>query len=574
MSQNPSPCSSMRDQQWDTDVDVIVLGAGAGGMTAALVAATQGMKTLLIEKSGTVGGTTAYSSGTTWIPNNPHMHHMGMVDDARKAAQYLDALVGNRADPALRQAFITDGPKMVAYLERHTEVRFKAYPAMPDYRHDIPGAGTGGRPMEPLPFDGRLLGRNFNLLRPPIPELTILGGMMLTRGEAALLLRGFKSLDALRLGIRLLARHGMDRLRYRRGTRLVLGNALAARLYKSLLDSHVDIRLGARTLRLIMVSGSVAGIEVMLGDKLSRIRARRGVILAGGGFPASQAMREQYLPSPVAQYTPACPDSTGETIHLALDAGAAMGKGSAENALWFPSSIAQRNDQSTAVYPHIVLDRPKPGLIAVDSAGRRFVNEAVSYHEFTRAMYKAGTDGCAIPAILICDRRFLWKYGLGMIRPHALSIRRHIKNGYLLPAPTLEGLADKLGISSITLKETVERYNGFSRTGHDEDFNKGNTPYERANGDPQHKPNPCLGEISKAPFYAVKLYPTPLGTSLGLAINTQAQVLDHAGKPLPGLYACGNDADSIFGGEYPGAGAQIGPAMTYGYLSAMHIVNN
>ena len=560
---------SAPDEQWDDDFDVIILGGGAGGMTAALVAAALGLKPLLIEKSGVIGGTTAFSSGTTWIPDNPSMRRLGITDDAQNAMLYLDNLVGDQADRSLRQAFVAQGTHMVQFLEDHSEVRFKAYPTMPDYRQDLPGAGTGGRPMEPLEFDGRLLGKNFEQVRFPIPELTIFGGMMLTRGEATLLLRGLKSFNAITLGVKLLSRHLLDRLKHKRGTRLVLGNALAARLYKSLQDKNVNIWFRTDTQRLI-VDGKVCGVIVQRDDKVLRIKARSGVILAGGGFPANPILREKYLPSPTAQYTPACPDSQGETMQLGLDAGAVMGKGSVDNALWFPSSIARRKDGSTAVYPHIVLDRPKPGLIAVNAAGQRFVNEAVSYHEFTRAMYRANKDTASIPAILLCDRRFLWKYGLGMIRPQALSLRSYIKNGYLITAPTLRDLAGKLKLSPTALTQTVERYNSFARSGVDEDFNKGGTLYERANGDPQHQPNPCLGEICKAPYFAVKVFPSPLGTSVGLSINAQAQVLDQDGQPMPGLYACGNDVNSVFGGEYPGAGAQIGPAMTFGYIAAQH----
>ncbi|MGB3287840.1 MAG: FAD-dependent oxidoreductase [Burkholderiaceae bacterium] len=554
---------------WDDSFDLIVLGAGAGGMAAALTGAAQGLKTLLLEKSGLIGGTTAFSSGTTWVPDNPHMRKLGMVDDAQHATLYLDGLVGDRADRSLRLAFIEQGPEMLSFLEGHSSVRFKAYPTMPDYRQDIAGAGTGGRPLEPLEFDGRLLGKHFETLRPPIPELTIFGGMMLTRGEAALLLKGATSLKAMALGVKLLSRHVLDRLGHRRGTRLVLGNALAARLYKSLLDKNVDIRLNA-DVRSLIADGGIRGIALQQNGGLARIEARKGIVLAGGGFPSSPAMRERYLPAPTAQYTPACPDSKGETIQLGLNAGAAMGKGSADNALWFPSSIAQRKDGSTAVYPHIVLDRPKPGLIAVNAKGERFVNEAVSYHEFTRAMYRANQDAQTIPAILICDRKFLWKYGLGMIRPQALSIRSYIDSGYLITTPTLSELAIKLKLDPATLAQTVQRHNAFARSGTDEDFNKGGTLYERANGDMRHQPNPCLAEIDKPPFFAVKVYPTPLGTGIGLSINAQAQALDGNGLPIPGLYACGNDADSIFGGEYPGAGAQIGPAMTFGYIAAMH----
>lgn len=569
MSIDNDTSSASQEDQWDDAFDIIVLGAGAGGMTAALVAAAQGLKPLLVEASGAVGGTTAFSSGTTWIPDNPHMRRLGMTGDAEEAMVYLDALVSGRADRSLRQAFVSHGPCMVEFLEEHSEVRFKAYPAMPDYRQDIPGAGSGGRPMEPLEFDGRLLGSHFGRVRPPIPELTIFGGMMLTRGEAWLLLRGLRSLSAIALGIKLLSRHLMDRLGYPRGTRLVLGNALAARLYKSLLDKNVDIRFKADTRRLI-AGDRIHGIEVAHDGKVLRIKARRGVILAGGGFPASQQMRDEYLPHPVAQYTPACPECKGDTMQLGMSVGAAMGKGSMDNALWFPSSIARRKDGTLAVYPHIVLDRPKPGLIAVNASGQRFVNEAVSYHEFTRAMYKDNKDPASIQAILLCDRRFLWRYGLGMIRPHTLSLRPYMDNGYLTAADTLEALAEKLALDPAALRRTVDRHNGFARSGVDEDFNKGGTLYERANGDPRHRPNPCLGEIKTAPYFAVTVYPSPLGTSIGLSINAQAQALDPNGAPIPGLYACGNDADSVFGGEYPGAGAQIGPAMTFGYLAARH----
>lgn len=541
-------------------------------MTSALVAAIKGQKVLLLEKSRQIGGTTAFSSGTTWIPDNPYLRRLGVIDDAGRAMQYLDALVGERADRALRETFVEQAPLMIEFLDQHSEVRFQAYTHHPDYRQDMPGAAAGGRPLEPLPFDGRLLGRHFETLRCPIPELTIFGGMMLTRGEASTLLRGLKSWQAIRLAASLLSRHLVDRIRYARGTRLVLGNALAARLYKSLLEHHVDIRLQARTSRLVLSADRVVGVQAKHQGQTLRLQARLGVVLAGGGFPASRQWLERYLPHPTAPATAACPDSTGETVRLALEAGAALGKGSIDNALWFPSSIAARKDGSIAVYPHIVLDRPKPGLIAVNAAGERFVNEAVSYHEFTRAMYRAHCNAQTIPTLLICDRRFLWNYGLGMVRPQTLSLSSYIKSGYLRTGATLAALAEQIQIDPAKLSATVERHNEFARNGVDIDFHKGETLYERTNGDASHGPNPCLGELRTPPYFAVAVYPTPLGTSLGLRTSPQAEVLDASGCAIPGLYACGNDMDSIFGGEYPGAGAQIGPAMTFGYLAAQHAV--
>jgi hypothetical protein len=297
-----------------------------------------------------------------------------------------------------------------------------------------------------------------------------------------------------------------------------------------------------------------------------QVRARHGVVLAGGGFPANAELCAKYFRKPLACHTAAYEGCVGDTLRLGQEAGGVLGPPGEDNALWFPGSVATRPDGTTAVYPHIVLDRAKPGLIAVGFAGRRFTDEAASYHEFTRAMYRTGN----IPAWLVCDRRFLWRYGLGMIRPMTLRLRRYLASGYLRAAHSLEALASATGIVPEGLSETVQRHNEFARTGTDTDFGKGANAYDRANGDPAHTPNPCLGRIEHAPFYAVRIEPTPLGTSLGLRTDANAQVLDAAGKAIGGLYAVGNDMQSVMGGEYPGAGAQLGPGMAFGYLAARH----
>ena len=556
--------------RWDEEYDLVVLGAGAGGMTAALVSAIQGLRTLLIEKSGQVGGTTARSSGTVWIPNNPEQRALGITGDADAVRQYLDALVDGRADPALREAFIAAGPEMLQYLADHTDVRFQMYRHAPDYRQELPGAAEGGRPLEPLPFDGRTLGKDFDRVRWPLPELMLFGGMMVTRGEAARLLRIGRSVDSFLLGARLCARFVLDRMRYARGTRLVLGNALAARLFKNLLDRHVAIWFKGKTTRLIADGGQACGLVVERDGVEVRVRAARGIVLAGGGFPASPGLRERYLPKPVAQYTSAFEGCVGDTLLLAQEIGASLGPPGEDNALWFPGSIATRKDGSTAVYPHIVLDRGKPGLIAVNRAGRRFVDEAVSYHEFTRAMYRSHRTIPSIPTWLVCDRRFVWKYGLGMIRPLTPVLKSFIGTGYLRVADSVDALARKIGVDAAGLVETIRAHNEFARTGVDSEFRKGSNPYDRAGGDPDHSPNPCLGPIEKPPYCAVAVVPTPLGTSLGLRTDIHARVLDGSGRPIEGLYACGNDMHSVMGGEYPGAGAQLGLAMTFGYVAAMY----
>lgn len=555
---------------WDEEYDLVVLGAGVGGMTAALVSAIEGMRTLLIEKSDQVGGTTAFSSGSVWIPNNPEQRRNGITGDAEAAHEYLDALVDGRADRGLREAFIAAGPEMLEYLEEHTDVGFQMYRQAPDYHQELPGAALGGRPLEPLPFDGRSLGKEFDRVRWPIPELMLFGGMMVTRGEAARLLRIGRSWESLVLGARLVTRYLCDRLRYRRGTRLVLGNALIARLFKNLLDRGVTIWLNGKTTQLLSKEGRACGLVVLRDGSEVRVHATRGIILAGGGFPASPELRERHFPKPVAQFTSAYEGCVGETLQLAQGIGASLGPPGEDNALWFPSSIATRRDGSTAVYPHIVLDRGKPGLVAVNSEGRRFVNEGVAYHEFVRAMYRSHRQVPSIPSMLVCDRRFVWKYGLGMIRPLTPALKGFIDSGYLRVADSVEGLARKIGVDATGLVETVRAHNEFARTGIDAEFGKGSNAYDRGNGDPSHMPNPCLGPIEKPPYCAVAVYPTPLGTSLGLRSNVHAQVLDHSGRPIAGLYVSGNDMHSIMGGEYPGAGAQLGLAMTFGYLAVRH----
>ena len=550
--------ASLSKDPFHAEYDLVVLGSGASGMTAALVAATQGAKVLVLESTPYIGGTSARSSGTVWIPQR---------GDAT-VSTYLDALVGGKEDRALREAFLAAGPDMLAYLEKYAGMKFRPYPEHPDYRQDLPGAAGGMRPLEPPEFDGRLLGKDFERVGWPLPELMLFGGMMITRGEANRLLRAGRSIDGTGLGARLVLRFITDRLRYTRGTRLVLGNAIVARLYKALLDRRVPVWYEAQTERLI-ANGRVDGLVVRHFGNVYRVRARRGVVLAGGGFPANAAWREKHLPSPVARHTPAYEGCVGSTIQLGRQAGAALGSSGTDNALWFPSSVAKRADGSTAVYPHIVLDRGKPGLLAVGKSGERFTDEAISYHEFTRAMYRTSN----VPAWLVCDRRFVWKYGLGMIRPMTPRVTSFVESGYLHASDSIEGLARVIGVDAAGLTRTVRRHNEFARTGIDADFNKGGNAYDRGNGDAAHKPNPCIGPIGKAPFYAVRVEPTPLGTSLGLRTDVNARVCNAEGATIPGLYAVGNDMHSVMGGEYPGAGAQLGPGMTFGYLAARHAVS-
>lgn len=552
------------------EVDLVVLGSGAGGLSAALTAALCGLTPLVIEHAPVIGGTSARSSGTVWIPDNSYLREQGVSDDREKAERYLSALVGNRGVPAMWRAFLDGGPAMLNEFAEKAGLRFRPLMASADYRQDQPGAAPGGRALEPQAFDGRELGADFARLAAPLPELMLFGGMMLTRAEAAELLRADRSPKAFGLGLRLVARYLRDRLGHARGTRLVLGNALVARLLKALQERKIAVLTGITATRLLEDAGRVRGVELALDGGTHEVIARRGVVLAGGGFPANPEWRAAQLPKPVPEHTPAFEGCDGSTLDLAQRAGAALGPDGLDNGLWFPSSIATRPDGSTAVYPHIVLDRAKPGLIAVNQAGERFTDEAVSYHEFVRAMYRAQAETPAIPAWLVCDRDFIRRYGLGLVRPRTPWLGGYVKRGYLREGKSLAELAGKIGVPAASLEATVARFNGFATSGVDADFGKGGNLYDRGNGDPAVQPNPCLGPIAKPPFYAVAVLPTPLGTSRGLSADVHARVLKADGEAIPGLYVCGNDMQSAFGGEYPGAGGQLGQAMTFGWIAAHH----
>ncbi len=351
----------MHAAEWDEEFDLVVLGSGGAGLTAALVGAIEGLRVLVIERTDQIGGTTAFSSGTLWVPGYSSFAEPAEQQTATQAAStYLDGLVGDKAPRALRETFLAHGPKMMRYLTSHTTVRFRTYKRSPDYYQDVAGASPGGQAHEPMPFDAHVLGRDFAKIRWPIPELMLFGGMMVTRGEAAQLLQAYKSASSAALAVKLIGRYLLDRITAQRGTRLVLGNALVARLLYSLIDRKVDIRLTQQVTALTRDDDTVTGIELLDNGRSRRISALGGVVLAGGGFPADPEWRERYFPHPIAQYTPAFISCVGETIRLALAAGARMGEAPAGNALWFPSSISKRADGSTAVYPHIVLDRPSP----------------------------------------------------------------------------------------------------------------------------------------------------------------------------------------------------------------------
>jgi succinate dehydrogenase/fumarate reductase flavoprotein subunit len=561
---------------WDAEVDLLVVGAGAAGMTAALVAAIEGCRVLVCEKSSKVGGTTARSSGGIWVPGNHQTERAGRPDSLADARRYLAAELG-AADPRdLREAYLQAGPEAIDYLERHSDVRFAPMAAYPDYR-DLDGASKGGRPLASLPFDGRLLGKDFELVAPPLPSLVALGGMMVGRADIPHLLHPFSSWQSFKTSTRLVGRYLVDRVSHSRGTSLLMGNALAARLFYSLKKNNVPIWFGTAVTTLIREGGSVVGAEVKTGAALTtrRVRALRGVVLATGGFSHSAVWRERLMSSAEKHaLSLACESNTGDGLTMAAELGVDIGRGSLKNAcVWTPVSQWPRPGRAALIFPHLFLDRPKPGFIAVNKAGQRFVNEASSYHDFVAAMLSSADTASNLPAYLICDHAALKRHGLGMVLPGGRNLRAALESGYVVCADTVAQLASKLGIAASDLEATVARTNRFAATGVDEDFGKGQSFFNRFHGDERSKPNPCLGPIEEAPFHAVAIWPADLSTFAGITVNRHAQALDAELAPIAGLHVCGNDMKSIWQGEAPGPGVTLGPAIVFGYVAAMHAVH-
>ena len=554
--------------------DVLVVGSGAGGLAAAVTAAKHGLAVIIAEKEPRFGGTTARSGGVLWLPGNPVSRRAGAIDDCADAARsYLRGEAGNFYDSDLIDAFLEHGPRMVAFFEAETEVQFVALPAFADYHPDAPGGRAGGRSIMARAFDGRALGARLKELRPPLRELTFVGMMFNSSPEVQHFFNATRSLRSALYVAKRLAGHGRELLTHGRATRLTNGNALTARLAKSAFDLAVRLWLSSPARELIRSDGAVRGAVIDTAAGPVRVHARRGVVLACGGFPLDLARRKALFPhAPTGQehFSPAPPGNTGDGLRLAEAAGGECVDDLPNAAAWCPVSIVPRGDGPAGVFPHLI-DRYKPGIIAVTRQGERFVNESDSYHDFGQALIRVCRDQPETAAWLICDHRAIRRYGLGFAKPFPVPLAPHLRSGYLLRGRSLGELGAGAGIDPDRLQQTVETFNHGARAGHDPQFGRGSTAYNRYLGDPERKPNPCVAPIERPPFYAVKVVLGDLGTFAGVRTDRHAQVVDSGRRPIPGLYAVGNDMASIMGGAYPGGGITLGPALTFGYIAALHM---
>ena len=543
--------------------DVVILGSGAAGLSAAITARAAGLSAVVLEKTEAFGGSTAVSGGAVWIPGNPGMAALGHEDSREKVWSYLRATVGNHIRTEAMEAFLDQGPRMVTFMREKAGLELIPRAISPDYQPELEGAMPGGRSMDPAPFDGRRLGKLFHSLRAPYPSFLVFGGMMVNRKDIDALLGAKRSLSALRHSLGLVGRFARDRLRWGRGTRLVMGNALAGQLLLAADQAGTVLRQNTTAARLLMDGRRVAGVALADG---AAIRARLGVVLATGGFGQNATLRTEHMPHAAVHRSMSPAGNTGDGLALARSAGAAMRQEGAGAAFWAPVSVLRERDGTETVFPHLIMDRQKPGLMAVNAAGRRFVNEATSYHGFVEGMHRANDSTPSIPAWLVCDAAFLRRYGMGLVRPGGSALSRFLAAGYMKQALTLDALAGAIGVPADALLASAAQMNEAARTGVDKAFGRGASAYDRYLGDPMHTPNPCLGPIATAPFYAIQVWPGDIGTATGLDTDAKARVLDEAGAPIPGLYACGNDMASIMGGTYPSAGITLGPNLTFGFI--------
>jgi len=555
------------------ECDLLVVGAGAGGLATAITARKKGLNVVVAEKADVFGGTTAFSGGVLWIPGNPVSRRSGINDSREEARRFLQGEAGAFFDPAAVDAFLDAGPEMVDFFERETEVKF--VPTLyPDYHPDRPGGVDIGRSILAAPYDIRGLGKDMERLRPPLETITFIG-MMFNSSNADLkhFFRATKSLTSFLYVVKRLANHVKELVLYRRGINVTSGNALAARLAKSALDLQIPILTGSPAEELLQDGERVTGAVLRTKDGPVRVHARCGVVLASGGFAQnSELTRRAYphLQRGGEHHSPVPVENTGDGARLAESAGARLEFRYPQAAAWMPVSLPPLPGGRRGVFPHL-LDRYKPGIIGVDRTGKRFTNESNSYHDVGEAMIANGSHTGEAVMWLLCDQATMSKYGLGYAKPAPMPLGGLVRDGYLLKGDTLAELAQRAGIDAKGLEATVAEYNKSAAQGVDAQFGRGTTSFNRYLADPENKPNPCVAPIGAGPYYAVKLYMGDLGSFDGLRCTVQGQVLDTAGQPIEGLYSVGNDRASIMGGNYPGAGITLGPIMTFGYITGLHI---
>jgi 3-oxosteroid 1-dehydrogenase len=543
------------------EFDVVVVGCGAAGMTAALTAAQRGLTVLVIEKTDTFGGSTARSGGGLWVPGNDVLNRARVADTPEQARAYLAHVVGDQVPAARQRALLEHGPAMVSFVRRHAPLEFAWVPGYADYYPEAPGGKAAGRSIEPVPLNGRILGPELAHLNPPY--LPAPKGVTITQGDYRWLSLGPRHPRAMLAAAKVASR--LVRARLLRQHPLSMGQALAAGLRAGLLAAGVPVWLSTPMTGLRIEDERVTAVEVTRDGQPAVIGVNRGVVLAAGGFERNGEMRRQYQREPIGtEWTTGAAGNTGDAIRAGQDAGAALDL--MDDAWWGPSIPLPSG-------PYFCLaERSLPGCLLVNAAGQRFVNESAPYVDAVHAMYDGHSAANPhIPSWLILDQRYRSTYVFAGRPPGKPFPGRWYKAGAVFQAPSVTELAGLAGLDQHGLAKTVARFGEFARAGRDDDFHRGESAYDRYYSDPRVGPNPCLAALEVPPFYAVKIVPGDLGTKGGLVTDERARVLRGDGSAILGLYAAGNASAAVMGRSYAGAGATIGPAMTFGYLAALDL---
>lgn len=551
---------------WDQEVDILVVGSGAGGLLSALVAADNAASVLVIEKEALWGGTSATSGAGIWIPASDQARAAGFDDKPEDAFTYVRALSAENVPDANIRAYVENAAPMLRWMGEHTQLTYCAFP-YPDYHAENPGGSpTGFRTHMPLPMDGKALGKDVESLRFASPAASLFGYLNWHFDETYMIL--FRQKGWWWHLAKSLARYWFDwpfRFKSRKDRRLTLGNALTGGLRLALNDKKVPIWLESPMIELVKDGGRVSGAVVSRKGKPVRIAARKAVILAAGGFDKNQEMRNEHAPLyKTALYSGGTSGNTGDSIRAGQSIGAdTLNMQSAWAAPVFYVPGEDRGRLST-------IERALPGCIMVNQSGERYLNEAASYHIVGQQMARREAEhGDASPSWFVFDHRFRHKYPVGPLLPLVPDWAQNgMVKSILKRGRTIAELAEAMKVDPARLAATLERFNAHAAKGEDPDFHRGEAAYDKMYGDHSVTPNPSLKPIEKGPFYAMPIYPGDIGTNGGLRTDERARVIDEKGSPIRGLYAIGNNAASAMGESYPGAGVTIGPALTFGYLAA------
>lgn len=547
-------------------VDVVVVGAGGAGLAAALTAASKGLSTVLVEKSPYWGGSTSRSGGGVWIPNNSVLRRDGVVDSPEEARKYAHAIIGEHAPADRIDAYIDRGPEALDYLMAHAPLDLEWVKGYSDYYPEAPGGRVTGRSVEPRPFDARRLGDDLATMHPMYTKAPL--NMVVLQSDYKWMNVGMRHWRGIAKMAKVGARFSWFKSRNKK--MIAMGAALAAELLVGCRQAGVDIRLNTPMTDLLVDDGAVVGVRVDHDGQPQEIRARFGVILGSGGFEHNEAMRAQYQRAPIGtEWTTGAPSNTGDGIVAAQSAGAAVSL--MDDAWWGPTMTLPKG-------PWFALsERNMPGTFMVNMRGERFMNESLPYVEAGHQMYggefgQGEGAGANVPAWLVMDQRCRNRYLFAGLPARQPIPKSWLASGAVVKADTIAGLAEQMGVPAEALTATTERFNGFARTGVDADFQRGVSGYDNYYGDPTNKPNPNLGPVNKAPFYAVKMVPGDLGTKGGIDTDVAGRALRADGSVIEGLYAAGNTSAPVMGHTYAGPGATIGPAIVFGYLAALDAV--